>query len=72
MVISGIFDLALKACRAVARKDGKVNARESGMSEQRLRVYCSTETHTWVQKAADIAGLGTDAIRWYRWTTNSG
>jgi len=40
------------------------NVRELGMYQQRLRVYCSKETHTWVQKAADIAGLGTDAIRW--------
>ncbi|MFN7976957.1 MAG: aminotransferase class V-fold PLP-dependent enzyme [Vicinamibacterales bacterium] len=30
----------------------------------RLRVYASTETHTWLQKAADIIGLGTGAIRW--------
>ncbi len=29
-----------------------------------LRVYCSTETHTWIQKAADLFGLGTDAIVW--------
>jgi aromatic-L-amino-acid/L-tryptophan decarboxylase len=29
-----------------------------------LRVYCSAETHTWVQKAADLFGLGTDAVRW--------
>jgi aromatic-L-amino-acid/L-tryptophan decarboxylase len=29
-----------------------------------LRVYASGETHTWVQKATDMAGLGTDAIRW--------
>ncbi|HSH43869.1 MAG TPA: aminotransferase class V-fold PLP-dependent enzyme, partial [Arenicellales bacterium] len=29
-----------------------------------LRIYASAETHTWVQKAADITGLGTDAIRW--------
>lgn len=28
------------------------------------RVYVSAETHTWIQKAADLSGLGTDAIRW--------
>lgn len=40
------------------------DVRTHGMSGHRLRVYCSKETHTWIQKAADIAGLGTDAIRW--------
>jgi aromatic-L-amino-acid decarboxylase len=30
----------------------------------RLRVYTSAETHLWVQKAADLFGLGTDSIRW--------
>ena len=29
-----------------------------------LRVYVSDETHTWIQKAADLFGIGTDAIRW--------
>ncbi|HET9587867.1 MAG TPA: aminotransferase class V-fold PLP-dependent enzyme, partial [Anaerolineales bacterium] len=29
-----------------------------------LRIYCSRETHTWVQKAADMTGIGTDNIRW--------
>ena len=43
------------------------NVRERGVigdSGQRLRVYGSAETHTWIQKAADLGGLGTDSIRW--------
>lgn len=28
------------------------------------RLYASTETHTWLQKAADLSGLGPHAIRW--------
>jgi aromatic-L-amino-acid/L-tryptophan decarboxylase len=31
---------------------------------RRLRIFGSSETHTWIQKAANIAGLGTDSIRW--------
>jgi aromatic-L-amino-acid/L-tryptophan decarboxylase len=31
---------------------------------RRLSVYTSSETDTWIQKAADMCGLGTDAIRW--------
>jgi len=31
---------------------------------RRMRIYGSSETHTWIQKAANIAGLGTDSIRW--------
>jgi aromatic-L-amino-acid decarboxylase len=33
-------------------------------SGPRLCVYASAETHTWLQKAVDLAGLGTDAIHW--------
>jgi glutamate/tyrosine decarboxylase-like PLP-dependent enzyme len=29
-----------------------------------LRVYASAETHTWIEKASDLSGLGTDAVRW--------
>jgi len=35
-----------------------------GDDAKRLRVYCSKETHTWVQKAADMIGIGADNIRW--------
>jgi len=41
--------------------------RKHGVSEgsgRKLRVYASVETHTWIQKAADISGLGTVSIRW--------
>ena len=30
----------------------------------RPRIYASKGTHTWLQKAVDVAGLGTDAVRW--------
>jgi glutamate/tyrosine decarboxylase-like PLP-dependent enzyme len=30
----------------------------------KLTLYTSAETHTWVQKAVELFGLGTDAIRW--------
>jgi aromatic-L-amino-acid/L-tryptophan decarboxylase len=43
------------------------DVREHGISkdlERRLRLYCSVETHTWIQKATDIGGLGTASIRW--------
>lgn len=33
-------------------------------SARPLRVYASVETHTWLQKATDLAGIGTDAVRW--------
>ena len=40
------------------------DVRTAGLGNARLRAYCSKETHTWIQKAADISGIGTDAIRW--------
>ena len=42
------------------------DVRTQGLSraERPLLVYASMETHTWIQKAADLFGLGTDAIRW--------
>ena len=33
-------------------------------SGRRLRAYCSSETHTWIQKATDLGGIGTESIRW--------
>jgi glutamate/tyrosine decarboxylase-like PLP-dependent enzyme len=41
------------------------DVRKAGLNgSPRLVAYGSAETHTWIQKAADLFGLGTDAIRW--------
>jgi glutamate/tyrosine decarboxylase-like PLP-dependent enzyme len=52
-----------------AARAAKTNwdVRESGMrvsEAETLRVYGSKGTHTWIQKAADLSGLGSQAIRW--------
>ncbi len=51
--------VAARAARAGwdVRKDGVAGGPP-------LCVYASSETHTWVQKAADLTGLGVDAVRW--------
>lgn len=40
--------------------------RETGLYAENkpLAVYASDATHTWIQKAADLSGIGTDNIRW--------
>jgi len=42
------------------------NIKEDGLSNQsaKLVVYCSKATHTWIEKAAVLFGLGTKSIRW--------
>jgi len=58
-------NMANFVCFLAARQaQAGIDVRAKGMDGTRLRVYCSKETHTWVQKAADITGMGTEAIRW--------
>ena len=53
--------LAARAARAPWDvRTGGLSAPES----RPLCVYVSGETHTWIEKAADLFGFGTDAIRW--------
>ena len=66
---AGLFvsggNMANFVCFMAARQaHAEKNVRVQGMDGTRLRAYCSKDTHTWIQKAADIAGMGTDAIRW--------
>ncbi|WNH12503.1 pyridoxal phosphate-dependent decarboxylase family protein [Thalassobellus suaedae] len=46
-----------KAPKSV-KEDGIQNA------QNKLTVYCSKSTHTWIEKAAILFGLGTNAVRW--------
>jgi aromatic-L-amino-acid/L-tryptophan decarboxylase len=67
IMVSG-GNMANFLCFLAARR-AKVewNIRESGLGgggSRRLRIYAATSTHTWIQKAADLFGHGTDAIRW--------
>lgn len=41
------------------------SAKEDGLTDiKKLIVYCSKTTHTWIEKAAVLFGLGTNQIRW--------
>jgi glutamate/tyrosine decarboxylase-like PLP-dependent enzyme len=51
------------AARA-ARLGPQVRERGMAAAPACLRVYASSATHTWIQKAADLFGLGTSSIRW--------
>ena len=56
------FTAFLAARTAKAPKSLK----EDGISaaEKKLVVYCSKTTHTWIEKAAVLFGLGSKSIRW--------
>ena len=56
--------VGLFAARAAA---AEWDVRKQGLAVPAARplcVYASAEAHTWLQKAADLSGIGTDAIRW--------
>jgi glutamate/tyrosine decarboxylase-like PLP-dependent enzyme len=66
LLVSG-GNMANFVCFLAARRaSAGWDVRAEGMcgAPGRARVYVSAETHTWVEKAADLFGLGTDAIRW--------
>jgi aromatic-L-amino-acid/L-tryptophan decarboxylase len=52
---------------AARRAKANLNVRADGIHSQtggKLLIYASQETHTWVEKAGDLFGFGTSAIRW--------
>ena len=64
LLVSG-GNMANFVCFLAARTARVAEVRATGLRAMpQLLVYATAETHTWVQKAADLFGLGTDAIRW--------
>jgi glutamate/tyrosine decarboxylase-like PLP-dependent enzyme len=71
---AGIFvsggNMANMVCFLAARTEHARRAgwdvRAKGVSGDaaKMTVYTSAETHTWVQKAAELFGLGDEAVRW--------
>ena len=67
LLVSG-GNMANLVCFFAARAAGADwDVRDAGVNDggrPRLRAYASAETHTWIQKAADLSGIGTSAVRW--------
>jgi aromatic-L-amino-acid/L-tryptophan decarboxylase len=67
LLVSG-GNMANFVCFLAARAAGAPwDVRAAGVndgSRPALRCYASAETHTWIQKAADLTGIGTAGIRW--------
>jgi aromatic-L-amino-acid decarboxylase len=70
LLVSG-GNMANFTCFLAARaaKAGWDIRKQGASGGPHLRFYASSEAHTWIQKAADLAGLGTEAIRWIDGTT---
>jgi aromatic-L-amino-acid decarboxylase len=66
LLVSG-GNMANFVCFLAARRaKGGGELRDQGLPRDagRMLVYASSETHTWIQKAADLFGHGTASIRW--------
>src|SRR5262245_45698430 len=63
LLVSG-GNMANTVCFLAARAaKASWDVRKEGVHRE-LVAYASAETHGWLKKAADMSGLGTDAIRW--------
>ena len=66
LMVSG-GNMANIVCFFAARKakaPWEIRAEGVGAGERSLICYASQTTHTWIQKAADLSGLGTNQIHW--------
>jgi glutamate/tyrosine decarboxylase-like PLP-dependent enzyme len=67
LLVSGGNMANFVAFLAARRAKAAWDIRAEGLRERpQWTVYVSRETHTWIEKAADLFGLGTNAIRWIK------
>ncbi|MBI1343478.1 MAG: aspartate aminotransferase family protein [Terrimonas sp.] len=66
ILVSGGNMANFTAFLAARTAKGPKTIKEEGIANdsQKMLVYCSTTTHTWIDKAAVLFGLGTRSIRW--------
>ncbi|HVT39085.1 MAG TPA: aminotransferase class V-fold PLP-dependent enzyme [Gemmatimonadaceae bacterium] len=63
LLVSGGNMANMVCLNAALRAQADWDVRSGGIAAgARLAVYASSEVHTWLQKGADLAGLGTDAL----------
>jgi aromatic-L-amino-acid/L-tryptophan decarboxylase len=64
LLVSG-GNMANMVCFSAARAAHAPNARTHGLRglDKQLVAYSSTETHTWINKAADLCGVGAESVR---------
>ncbi|MCU0368199.1 MAG: aspartate aminotransferase family protein [Cyclobacteriaceae bacterium] len=59
----------LAARRHIVQQDiRKIGLADALNGKRGFTLYCAQGTHTWINKAADLFGHGTDAIRWIELT----
>src|SRR5262245_9113981 len=65
IMVSGGNMANMVAFLAARRAKASWDVRKEGLrAGAQMVVYAARETHTWIQKAADLFGMGLDAIRW--------
>jgi glutamate/tyrosine decarboxylase-like PLP-dependent enzyme len=64
LLVSGGNMANFVAFAAARRAKAPWDVARQGTGGGRLTAYCSAETHTWANKAADLFGIGGDSMRW--------
>jgi glutamate/tyrosine decarboxylase-like PLP-dependent enzyme len=66
LLVSGGSMANITALVIARNAHGEQLVRKQGLSETRMVLYASTETHSCIQKAAEVCGLGSEAVRQVR------